>query len=71
RPRSLLGLGRAYVALGRPMMAGPSYESLAEMWAGRESLEGMQEARRFWRMHLTDREHAHMMGPMASGRLGM
>ncbi|HUF76664.1 MAG TPA: hypothetical protein VMM35_10315, partial [Longimicrobiales bacterium] len=38
RPRSLLGLGRAYVALGRPMMAGPSYESLAEMWAGRESL---------------------------------
>jgi tetratricopeptide (TPR) repeat protein len=70
RPRSLLGLGRAYVALGHPVMAGPAYETLAEMWAGRESLEGMREARMFWRTHLTDREHA-MMGPMASGRLGM
>jgi len=70
RPRSLLGLGRAYVALGQPMMAGPSYEAIAEMWAGRESLEGMQEARMFWRMHLTDREHA-MMNLMDYARLGM
>jgi hypothetical protein len=70
RPHSLLGAARAYVALGRPMMAAPSYETLAEMWAGREDLEGMLEARSFWRMHLTDREHM-MLGPMASGRLGM
>ncbi len=70
RPRSLLGLGRAYVALGQPMMAGPSYESIAEMWAGRESLQGMQEARMFWRMHLTDRDHS-MMGIMDYGRIGM
>ncbi len=70
RPRSLLGHGRAYVALGQPMMAGPSYETIAEMWAGRESLEGMQEARMYWRMHLTDRDHM-MMGTMDYGRLGM
>jgi tetratricopeptide (TPR) repeat protein len=70
RPRSLLGHGRAYVALGQPMMAGPSYETIAEMWAGRESLQGMQEARMFWRIHLTDREHM-MMGTMDYGRLGM
>ncbi len=70
RARSLLGLGRAYVALGAPMMAGFAYETIAEMWAGREDLPGMQEARDFWRMHLTGRGHG-MMGPMASGRLGM
>jgi tetratricopeptide (TPR) repeat protein len=70
RPRSLLGVGRAYVALGTPMMAGEAYERLAEMWAGREELPGMLEAREFWRMHLTGRAHS-MMGPMASGRLGM
>lgn len=70
RPRSLLGIGRAYVALGTPMMAGAAYETVAEMWAGREDLPGMIEAREFWRMHLTGRAHG-MMGPMASGRLGM
>ena len=70
RPRSLLGIGRAYVALGTPMMAGDAYEQVAEMWAGREELPGMLEAREFWRMHLTGRAHT-MLGPMASGRLGM
>lgn len=70
RPRSLLGIGRAYVALGTPMMAGEAYERIAELWAGREEIPGMIEAREFWRMHLTGRAHA-MMGPMASGRLGM
>jgi tetratricopeptide (TPR) repeat protein len=70
RPRSLLGLGRAYVAMGNPMAAGPAYEAIAELWAGRESLPGMREARMFWRMHLTDREHG-MMGTMDYGRLGM
>jgi tetratricopeptide (TPR) repeat protein len=70
RARSLLGLGRAYVAAGMPMMAGHAYETIAEMWAGREELPGMKEARDFWRMHLTGREHG-MMGPMSSGRLGM
>ena len=52
------------------MMAGPSYETVAEMWAGRESLEGMLEARGFWRMHLTGRFHGNM-GPMDYARLGM
>jgi len=70
RPRSLLGIGRAYVALGTPMMAGEAYERVAELWAGREEIPGMLEAREFWRMHLTGRSHT-MMGPMASGRLGM
>jgi hypothetical protein len=70
RPRSLLGLGRAYVALGTPLMAGHAYETIAELWAGQEELPGMQEAREFWRMHLTGRDHS-MMGPMAAGRLGM
>jgi tetratricopeptide (TPR) repeat protein len=70
RPRSLLGIGRAYVALGTPMMAGDAYERVAELWAGREDIPGMLEAREFWRMHLTGRDHS-MMGPMASGRLGM
>jgi hypothetical protein len=70
RPRSLLGLGRAYVAMGTPMMAGDAYETIAEMWAGREDLPGMQEARQFWRMHLTGHGHS-MMDPMGYGRLGM
>lgn len=71
RPRSLLGYGRAHVALGTPMMAGDAYERIAEMWAGREDIPGMQEAREFWRMHLSGREHGAMGGPMSSGRLGM
>jgi predicted Zn-dependent protease len=69
RPRSLLGLGRAYVAMGTPLMAGDAYERIAEMWAGREELPGMLEAREFWRMHLTGRHH--MGGMMDYGRLGM
>ena len=70
RPRSLLGLSRAYMATGNTMLAGPSYEKLAEMWAGRESIEGMQEARRYWRTYLGGRHHGDM-GPMDFARLGM
>jgi len=70
RARSLLGLGRAYVAQGAPLLAGYAYETIAEMWAGREDIPGMLEAREFWRMHLTGRAHS-MMDPMAAGRLGM
>ncbi len=62
RPRSLLGIGRAYVALGTPMMGAEAYERLAEMWAGRESLPEMPEVRMFWRMHLgTNRAHVMPM----------
>jgi hypothetical protein len=70
RARSLLGLGRAYVAQGTPLLAGYAYETIAELWAGREDIPGMLEAREFWRMHLTGRAHS-MMDPMAAGRLGM
>jgi tetratricopeptide (TPR) repeat protein len=70
RARSLLGIGRAYVARGTPMMAGDAYEQIAEMWAGREELPGMLEAREFWRMHLTGRAHGGM-SLMDYGRLGM
>ncbi|MDH3208539.1 MAG: hypothetical protein OEO79_18210 [Gemmatimonadota bacterium] len=70
RPRSLLGIGRTYVALGTPMMAGDAYEQIAELWAGREDIPGMIEARQFWRMHLTGRAHGGM-SVMDYGRLGM
>ena len=70
RPRSLLGLGRALAATGNTVMAGPSYEKLAEMWAGHEEIPGMLEARGFWRMHLTGRHHGDL-GPMDYARLGM
>ena len=70
RPRSLLGLGRAFAATGNTVMAGPSYEKLAEMWAGHEEIPGMLEARGFWRMYLTGRHHGDM-GPMDYARLGM
>ena len=49
RPRSLLGLARAYAATGNDEEAAEAYEELTEVWAGHESLAGMQEARRFLR----------------------
>jgi tetratricopeptide (TPR) repeat protein len=47
RPRSLLGLARAYAQTGNREMAAKAYEQLTEVWAGRESFDGFQEARRF------------------------
>ena len=47
RPRSLLGLARAYAGAGNLEKAAKAYEQLTEVWAGRESFDGYQEARRF------------------------
>ena len=47
RPRSLLGVARAYVKTGDREMAAEAYEKLLAVWAGRESFDGFQEARRF------------------------
>ena len=47
RPRSLLGLARAHAATGRDAEAAEAYQKLTEVWAGRESFEGYQEAMRF------------------------
>ncbi len=47
RPRSLLGLARAYAGTGDREMAAEAYKELTEVWAGRESFDGYQEARRF------------------------
>ena len=47
RPRSLLGLARAYARTGNRDMAAEAYEKLTEVWSGRDSLAGFQEARRF------------------------
>ncbi len=47
RPRSLLGLARAYAETGDRDMAAEAYQKLTEVWAGRESFDGFQEARRF------------------------
>ena len=72
RPRSLLGLGRAAMAAGDHVRAADPYERLAEMWAGREELPEMLEARRFWRQHLTGRhDHGGHMGAMDYARRGM
>jgi tetratricopeptide (TPR) repeat protein len=54
RPRSLLGLGRAALAAGDHARAAKPYETLAELWAGREERPEMLEARRFWREHLAE-----------------
>jgi hypothetical protein len=58
RPRSLLGLGRAALAAGDPARAAKPYETLAELWAGREARPEMLEARRFWREHLGENGRA-------------
>jgi len=47
RPRSLLGLARAYARTGDRDMAAEAYQKLTEVWAGRDSFDGFQEARRF------------------------
>ena len=47
RPRSLLGLARAYAGTGDRDGAADAYGRLAEVWAGNQSLEGFQEARRY------------------------
>ena len=47
RPRSLLGLARAYAATGDEDGASEAYSQLIEVWAGRQSLEGYQEAMQF------------------------
>jgi tetratricopeptide (TPR) repeat protein len=47
RPRSLLGLARARASVDDDDGAAEAYRALTEVWAGRESFEGMREARRF------------------------
>ena len=47
RPRSLLGLARASVETGDFERATDAYEKLTEVWAGRTSFEGYQEAMSF------------------------
>ena len=47
RPRSLLGLARAHAAVGNEEEAAEAYGALTDVWAGRESLGGYQEATRF------------------------
>ena len=47
RPRSLLGLARAYAKTGDREMATEAYEKLIAVWGGHESFDGVQEARRF------------------------
>ena len=47
RPRSLLGLARARVETGDFERATEGYEKLTQVWAGRTSFEGYQEAIRF------------------------
>ena len=47
RPRSLLGLARAYAETDNRKMAVEAYEKLIEVWAGREAFEEFKEARRY------------------------
>ena len=47
RPRSLLGLARAYAETGDHAGAADAYTRLTAVWAGRDSFDGYQEARRF------------------------
>jgi tetratricopeptide (TPR) repeat protein len=47
RPRSLLGLARAHAGTGDHAGAADAYSRLNEVWAGRTSFDGYQEARRF------------------------
>ncbi len=47
RPRALLGLARANVAIGDDAEAAKAYRALTNVWAGRESFEGMREAKHF------------------------
>ncbi len=47
RPRSLLGLARAYVRTGDRKRAAEQYRKLTEVWEGRDAFPGLQEAKRF------------------------
>jgi tetratricopeptide (TPR) repeat protein len=47
RPRSLLGLARSYVAMGKHQEARDAYQDLTEVWRDREYFTGFQEAKRF------------------------
>ena len=47
RPRSLLGLARASVEIGDFEGATEAYAKLADIWEGRDSFEGYQEALQF------------------------
>ena len=49
RPRSLLGLARAHVALGNEAKAAEAYRTLSEVWAGHDEFDGLREAQRFLR----------------------
>ena len=47
RPRSLLGLARAYARMGDDGRAAEAYGKVVELWKGRESIKGLDEARAF------------------------
>jgi tetratricopeptide (TPR) repeat protein len=47
RPRALLGLARARAAVGDEEGAADAYRTLTDVWAGRDSFSGLQEARQF------------------------
>ncbi len=47
RPRSLLGVARAYAATGHRAKAAGAYQKLAAVWANRESFAGLQEAQQY------------------------
>jgi len=47
RPRSLLGLARAYVRTGDDQAAAAAYEELTAVWRGRDAIDGYREARGF------------------------
>ena len=47
RPRSLLGLARAYAQSGNDEGAAEAYKQLTKVWADRTSFDGYQEAMRF------------------------
>ncbi|MBT8487394.1 MAG: hypothetical protein KJO65_01075 [Gemmatimonadetes bacterium] len=47
RPRSVLGLARARAITGDEEGAAEAYGELIEIWEGRDSLEGVKEARQF------------------------
>ena len=50
RPRSVLGLARALERTGDEEGAAERYRQLSEIWEGRESLTGLQEARDYIRV---------------------
>ncbi len=51
RPRSLLGLARAHAAMGNEMVAAENYGKVAALWADREGVPGLDEARTFVEDH--------------------